>query len=136
MLEEVDGRSVAHPLTSVAGEWLPPSVPPSSRCSGLSSFEGGRTDLAERRVTASLVVEHFDVVEQCHLGFAAALEMLAELELHRGEETLHHRVVIAVAATADAAGDAVGRQPALVVLAGVGAALIRVVQQPTAGHRV
>jgi hypothetical protein len=28
--------------------------------------------LAERRVSASLVIEHFDVVEQLHLGFTAA----------------------------------------------------------------
>jgi hypothetical protein len=37
-----------------------------------ASFEFGRTDLTERRMTASLVIEHLDVVKQLHLGFAAA----------------------------------------------------------------
>jgi hypothetical protein len=37
-----------------------------------ASFERGRTDLTERRVPTPLVIEHFDVVEQLHLGFAAA----------------------------------------------------------------
>src|SRR5215203_7451671 len=71
--------------------------------------------MTQRRMSTSLVIEHLDVVEQRHLGFAAAREVLAELELHGGEETLHHRVVVAIAATAHAAGDAVSRQPAPVL---------------------
>jgi hypothetical protein len=37
-----------------------------------SSLEGGRTDLTEGRVPAPSVIEHFDVIEQLHLGLAAA----------------------------------------------------------------
>ena len=35
-----------------------------------SSSEVGRTDLAARRMTTSLVIKHFDVIEQLHLGLA------------------------------------------------------------------
>src|SRR4051794_21888071 len=70
-------------------------------CGG-APFKRRRTDLAQGRMSASLVIEHFDVVEQLPLGFAAAVEVLAELELYGGEEALHHRVVIAVAAAAHA----------------------------------
>ena len=44
-------------------------------------FEFSRADLAERRVPTPLVIEHFDVVEQLHLGFAAAVEVIPELAL-------------------------------------------------------
>jgi hypothetical protein len=84
-----------------------------TRGSRALSFVSRGTDLTQRRMTTPLVIEHFDVVEQLHLGFAAVVEVLSELELHGGEETLHHRVVIAVAAPAHAAGDAVGREPPL-----------------------
>jgi hypothetical protein len=40
-------------------------------------------------MTTPLVIEHFDVVERLHVGFAAAIEVLAELELHGGEDTSH-----------------------------------------------
>src|SRR5829696_3676692 len=60
-------------------------------CSG-ATFKRRWADLAQGRMTPPLVIEHFDVVEQLHLGFSAAVEVLAELELHGGEETLHHRV--------------------------------------------
>jgi hypothetical protein len=49
-------------------------------------------------VSSPLVVEHFDVIEQLHLGLAATLKVLAELTLHGREPTLHHGVVEAVAA--------------------------------------
>jgi hypothetical protein len=42
----------------------------SRRLSHRSSLEGGPTDLAEGRVPAPLVIEHVDVIEQLHLGFA------------------------------------------------------------------
>jgi len=37
------------------------------------------TDLADRRVPSTLIVEDLDVVEQLHLGFTVAVEPLAEL---------------------------------------------------------
>ena len=52
------------------------------------SLEGGRTALGERRVPAPLVIEHFDVVEQLHLGVAMAAELIGELALDRREEDL------------------------------------------------
>ena len=37
-------------------------------------FEFSRADLAERRMPTPLVIEHFDVIDQLHLGVAAAME--------------------------------------------------------------
>jgi len=48
----------------------------------LASFEFGRTDLTERRMSASLVIEHLDIVKQLHLGLAAAVEAIGRLTLH------------------------------------------------------
>jgi len=45
-------------------------------------FEFSRPDLAERRMPTPLLIEHFDVIEQLHLGFAAAVEVSPELALH------------------------------------------------------
>ena len=45
-----------------------------------------RTDVAERRVPAPLVVEHLDILEHFPLGVAAALEAIGQLDLQRGEE--------------------------------------------------
>ena len=44
----------------------------------VSEVQIGRTDMVERRVTAPLVVEAFDVIEELHRGLATALEVLAE----------------------------------------------------------
>src|SRR5258705_9194830 len=108
--------------------WLPPSAPPWSSCSRRASFEGGRTDLAERRMAAPLVIEHLNVVEQLHLGLAEAVEAIGELALHGREEAFHHRVVVAVPAPAHATHDAPSVEDGLVVLARIGAALVRVVE--------
>jgi hypothetical protein len=51
-------------------------------------------------------MEDLDVLEQLHLGCAAAFEALAELALECREEGLHDSVVVAVAHAAHAAGDA------------------------------
>jgi hypothetical protein len=51
-------------------------------------------------MTASLVVEHLDVVEQVHLGLAEAGEAIGQLALDHGEEPLHDGAVVAVAAIA------------------------------------
>jgi hypothetical protein len=46
-----------------------------------ASLEGGRTDLAKGGVPAPLVIEHFDVIEQLHLGLAAAVKAIPQLAL-------------------------------------------------------
>jgi len=51
-------------------------------------------------MSASLVIEHLDEVEQRHLRFAAALEAIGDLALHGRKEGFHHRVVVAIAAAA------------------------------------
>src|SRR3954451_8946684 len=101
-------------------------------CGG-ATFKHRWADLSQGRVTPPLVIEHFDVVEQLHLRVAATLEVLAELELDRGEERFHDGVVVAIATTTHAAHDPVCGEPPLIVLARIGAALVRVVQQPSLG---
>src|SRR5262245_18783437 len=80
-----------------------------------------------------LVIEHLDVVEQLHLRCAVAFKAIPELALEGGDEALRHGVVVAIAFPAHAAGDGVCSQDCLVVLAGVGATLVRVVQQSHVG---
>ena len=52
---------------------------------------------------ASLVVEHFDVIEQCLLRVRVAFEPLALLAFDRRRPALHHRVVVTIAAAAQGA---------------------------------
>jgi hypothetical protein len=82
---------------------------------------------------ASLVIEHFEVVEQLHLRLAVTVESFPELALDRREEAFHHGVVVAIAAPAHTAHDAAAGQEALVVLARVRAALIGMMQQADLG---
>jgi hypothetical protein len=49
-------------------------------------FDFGRADLADRRMSTPLVIEHLDIVEQLPLGPAAARETIGELALERREE--------------------------------------------------
>ena len=56
---------------------MPTSALPKLR-NGLS-LERRRADLAERRMTASLVVERLDVVEELHLRFAEAGKPIRQL---------------------------------------------------------
>ena len=93
-------------------------------------FEGGRTDLAERRMAAPLVIEHLDVLEQLVLCVTVTLEVLAQFALDRREEALHHGVVVAVPASAHAARDAVGLEHVLIIFAGIRAPLVRMMEQP------
>src|SRR5215217_6137098 len=59
-----------------------------SRCSShRASLDGGRTDLAEGRVPAPLLIEHLDVIEQLHLGLAAAVKAIPQLALHGGRNS-------------------------------------------------
>ena len=70
-------------------------APPREGLGRCLSLEPGRTDFAERRVTASLVIEHLDVVEQRHLGVAVARKALGlfALDLH-ALERIEHRFVL------------------------------------------
>jgi hypothetical protein len=96
----------------------------------VSCFEGGWTHLPKRRVSPPLVVEHFDVIEHGHLGLAVTGKPIAELFGERGEEGFGDGVVVALALTAHAADNSVPCEHHLIVVAGVGAAPIGVVQQP------
>ena len=78
----------------------------------------------------ALVIEHFDVVEQLHFGVAAAVEAVGRLALDAREEALHHRVIVTIAPPAHAAGDAVCVQNGLIVLTGVRAALVGMMEEP------
>jgi hypothetical protein len=51
------------------------------------ALERGRTDLAERPMTTSLVIEHLDVVEQGHLRVAVARKPVGLLLLHGRRHT-------------------------------------------------
>src|SRR5215207_6748750 len=93
------------------------------------AFKRGRTDLAERRMAPPLVIEHLEVLEQRDLRLAGAVESIGDFTLHRREERFHDGVVVAVAAPAHRTRDAAPIEPPLVVLAGVRAPLIRVMQQ-------
>ena len=72
----------------------------------------GRREEPERRVTPAGVVEAFDVVEEGRPELGVRLEPTAvdELRLQRGEEALHRRVVVTVAAPAHRLLDAVPSQ--------------------------
>jgi hypothetical protein len=89
--------SIGRSVRSFTRGFSAASTPPLRRA---PSFERRRTDLAECRMAAALVIEHVDVVEQLHLGFAAAVESVSHFTLHAREEALHHRIVVAVAAPA------------------------------------
>jgi hypothetical protein len=101
-------------------------------CSGLA-LEDRRTHVPDRGVTAALVIEHFEVVEQLHLGLSAALEPIGQLGLDRREERFHHGVVVAITFATHTARDAVRVQHPLVILTRVGASLVGVMQQPDIG---
>ena len=64
----------------------------------------------------SLVMEHFDVVEQLHLRVSVRVEPIGELTLHGGKEALHDGVVVAVTPAAHAADDPARIQGASAVI--------------------
>src|SRR5579864_2612632 len=94
-----------------------------------SPLECGRTDVANRRVTAPLVVKHLDVLKQLALAVVAVRESIAELHLHGGEEGFHHRVVVTIATSTHAASDAVSGEDRLIIGAGIWTAAIGMMQQ-------
>src|SRR4029079_9084993 len=95
-----------------------------------SSLELGWTDLAKRGVTTPLVIEHLDVVEQGLLRVGIAFETFALLTLDGREPALDDRVVVAIAPSAHRAHDPMLLEARPIVLAGIGAALVGVRQEP------
>src|SRR6516165_9095081 len=77
------------------------------------------------------VVEQFDIFEQLVAGLSSGTPpaLTDQFNFERGKKTFRHRVVPAVAFTAHATLDAVNRQQLLILVAGVLAAAIRVMQQ-------
>src|SRR5438270_6043858 len=77
------------------------------------------------------VVEQLDVFEQlvACLSSGTPPARIDQFDFEGGEKAFRHRVVPAVAFTAHAAVDAVYRQQLLILVAGVLAAAIRVMQQ-------
>src|SRR6266571_3222297 len=60
-------------------------------------------------MTAPLVIEHLDVIEQLHLGLAEAREAIGQLAFHRREEAFHDGVVGSLATDCDADCDVTPR---------------------------
>jgi hypothetical protein len=81
-------------------------------------------------VSTLLVIEHLDIVEQLLCGEGARFEALTQLDLERREPALHCRIVVAVALSIHAAGDAALLESATIVLPRIRGALVRVVEQP------
>src|SRR5215469_13603950 len=77
------------------------------------------------------VVEHFDIFEYLVAGVSSSTPpaLIDQFDFERGEKTFRHGVVPAIALTAHAALYAVYRQQLLILVAGVLAAAIRVMQQ-------
>ncbi len=75
-----------------------------------------------------LVIEHLHVVEQGPLGAGVALEALAPFAPDRPEPALYHGLFVAIAPPIHRADDSMPVEARTVVLAGLGTALIRVMQ--------
>src|SRR5437588_11846849 len=82
-------------------------------------------------MTTSRVVEPFDVIEDVRASFVSCAIPAAihALNLERGEEAFHRRIVPAITATAHAATNAMLSQQSLELLRRVLAALIGMMQQ-------
>src|SRR5438270_12438649 len=83
-----------------------------------------RGDVPQRRVPALAIVEDLDVLDDRRTGLRSGGEVgvMDQLLLQRGKKALHGGIIPAVAAAAHAARNAVPRQKALVMVAGVLAA--------------
>lgn len=88
-------------------------------------------EIAQGRVPACGIVEAFDVIEHVLSRVVARVIGFAcdPFGLQRGEEALHRSVVPDVAGPAHRAGDAIVDHQPLELLAGILAALVRVMQQ-------
>src|SRR5512145_1401079 len=94
------------------------------------ALEPGRADLAECRMSASLVIEHYDVI---HLRLAVARKPVGLLLLHGREEALHHGIVAAVRPTIHAARTTAGTRDTFRSPHRCSGAAIRVVQESQIG---
>ena len=67
------------------------------------------------------IIEHLDVVEHRRFGLRAGAEaaVINMLDLERGKDALHRRVVQAIAASAHGLNDAVPRQHRPIGLGGI-----------------
>ena len=70
-------------------------------------------------MSSLLVIEHFDVIEQLHLGVGEAGELVGQLAFDRREEALHDGIVVTMASAAHAADHATRSQTIPIVFAGV-----------------
>src|SRR5690242_16979273 len=97
----------------------------------MAKFEFMGTQVAEGRMSPLPIVEQLDVFEDfaAGLGSGTPAALINQFELEGGEKTLRHRIIPAVAFTAHATQHAVRRQQLLILVAGVLAAAIRVMQQ-------
>ena len=102
---------------------------------GPLEFEFDWAEISDGGVASGAVVENFDVVEDRELGLVASLKVgsVDQLVLERVPEALGGGVVVAAAAAAHAGDHAVGGERVAVVLAGVLAAAIAVVDESGAG---
>ena len=94
-----------------------------------------RAAIVDRRMASAAVVVILDILEHCHLGLGAIVEItaVADLVLERPPKALGNRVVPAVASTTHAASDLMLSKLLPVRVAGVLAAAIGVMHQ--AGRR-
>src|SRR5438552_19175457 len=83
-------------------------------------------------MSALPIVEQLDIFEDfaTGLGSAPPVAPISQFELARGEKTLRHRVIPAIAFTAHAAQQAMRRQQLLILITEILAAAVRVMQQP------
>src|SRR5271154_6438243 len=101
----------------------------------ISKLEVHWRQVTESRVTASSVIEDFDVFEDLATSLRprTPLSLVSELALEGGEEALGHRVVPAVSPPTHAALDRVLCEQLPILTAGVLAATIRMMQESSSG---
>src|SRR5262249_46254355 len=97
----------------------------------MAQFELMGTQVAQGRMSPLPIVEQLNVFEDCAacLGSGTPVVLINQFELEGGEKTFRHRVIPAVAFTTHAAQHAVRRQQLLILVTGVLAAAVGVMQQ-------
>jgi hypothetical protein len=90
----------------------------------------GWTEIAQSRMAAAQVVPNLNVIEQTGTSFLTGdIASVHTLGFEGGEEAFHDRIVITVAGPAHADLNTMFSQQQLVIVAGILAAAIRMVQQ-------
>ena len=97
----------------------------------MAKFEFMGTQITESRMSPLTIVEQFKVFEDfaACLGSGTPVALINQFELEGGEKTLRHRIIPAVAFTAHAAQHAVRRQQLLILVTGILAAAVGLMQQ-------